>query len=828
MKIRRQIGMALVASLVLSVSPTVTASHETVSLANAKEVAAGRSYGLSNFESIHGRYQYNWDSARNLAGFAAGSNDALVKAGQRVIVDLVYSNEFRNPSNVIPEGVTFSLGEIPDGWDATVNPSTGQLSVAATNTDPATAEPAHLRVVATLPGGERAGMAFADFALATQSSAYSHLVIEPNTDTPLEPGESRLYTAQISRDGYGEDARLEPIPANAELAVENARLGEDGGWEIEVNRENGTFLVTAPRESDVWLDPYGIFEPDELIRVSATFHDRSTINDVFEVILGRDSTRADVIYPEIVDSSALGVEQTIYPSIQRISGPADPVKPIKYELIDVSKASIDSETGAITFTPNPNAAPGDGVLNLTIDVTFPDTSVRRTSARVRLPEGKNAFLYDLSFFMPDDPIEVEPFLYPRDFANPTPPERLRWVLQDPASAIAGAGINTTSGLFTAPALQKSGFYSEGVNLYLDGKLDADGSVDWETLDRLDARAFRYRYEDNWGSAHTGLRIPQSLPLRSAGRYVTVTGSSIDTSLITVTKRGLEIEAPNNVLDIAGKEQWVDVRIALPGEPVQTQRVPFSFYRSLFGFPVALGVTAGSQPSTFVSEFGEWELGSEYLTLDTGALPNGLTAALANDQLTVSASEGVEPGEYTFDIRINPASLPPEDSFEKALLSQMVETVTVSVAGPATNPPTTTPTRATPTSAPAKPSVTDVVAMPTSTRDVSTSAPAKPTPTRAASTPAPAKPSPTDAPTPPRPTNAPAASGTTQPSAPSPTSTTQNDSEKNEKTPDIWKIILIILGVTTALFGSFGIALTVVPGLKDWVNSLLKPTGFQIP
>ena len=827
MKMRRRIGLALVASLVITISPTVAVSHDTASLAKAEEVAEGLIYDLREFEKIHGRYQYDWDNARNVAGFAAGSHKALVKAGQRATVDLVYSNEFRNPSNVIPDEVTFSLREVPEGWDATVDPSTGQLSISATNTDPATSKPATLRIDALWPDGQLAGLAFADFALETQSAAYSHLVVEPVNETPFEIGESRLYTVRINRDGNYEDAQSEPLPANAEVTVERFWSHEDSEWEIDVDRQNGTFRVTA-RESDVWLDPFGAFTPDELLDITVTFPDQSEINEVIEVNIARDSTRADVIYPETVDSSALGVEQTIYPSIQRVSGPANPVKPVKYELINAGNASIDSQTGAITFTLDPDAAPGDYVFSLTIDATFPDTSVRRTSAYVNLPQGENTFLYDRPFFLLDDPVEVEPFVYPRNPERPTPLASLKWALQDPSNAIAGAAIDAKTGLFTAPAMKKSGYYREGVNLYVDGKLDADGSVYWETLERLDARAFRYRYEDNWGSADSGLRIPQSLALRSVGRYVTVTGSSIDTSLITVTKHGLEIEAPNNVSDIAGKEQWVDVRIAIPGEPVQTQRVPFSFYRSLFGFPVALGVTAGSQPSTFASEYGEWELGSEYLILDTGALPNGLTATLANDQLTVSASDGVEPGEYTFDIRINPASLPAEGDVDESLLNQIVETVTVSVAGPTSKPPATTPTRATPTSEPAKPSPTDVPAKPTPTRSTSTTAPAKPTPTRSTSTTAPAKPSPTDAPTPSRPTDTPATSGSTQPSAPSPTSPAQNESEKEEGTPKIWKIILIILGVTTALFGSFGIALTVVPGLKEWVNDLLKPTGFQIP
>ena len=817
MKMRRRIGIALAVSLAVTISPTTAVPQRTISTATAQEVAPGLSYTLANFESVYGRYQYDWDNARNLAGFDAGSDAKLVKAGQRVTVDLTYENEYRNPSNVIPEGVTFSLNDVPEGWDATVNPTTGQLSIAATNTDPATAEPARIRVDATLPDGERAGAAFANFALATQSSAYSHLVVEPSDETPFEPGESRTYTVKISRE-WSEDQKLEPIPANAELTVDAALLGEGGGWKIEVNRQNGTFRVTAPRGSDVWPDPLSL---DELLGVTVTFPDRSTINEVIKVIVARDSTRADVVYPETLDRSALGVEQTIYPSIQRISGPDNPVKPVEYELLDnLDDVSIDSRTGAITYTPDPDAAPGDMVLNVTIDVTFPDSSTRRTSAVVTLPKGKNSFLYPRSLYLLGDPVEAEPFVIPRGYEHPTPLESLTWALKDPANAIAGAAINAKTGQFTAPGPKKSGYYGERVNLYVDGQLDSDGLVTWETLDRLDARAFRYRYEDNEGSPRTGLTIPQSVRLGHVSRYVTVTGSSIDTSLITVTKGGLEIKPPANASELAGKEQWVDVRIAIPGEPVQTQRVPFSFYRSLFGFPVAIGVKADSKPSTFTSEFAELELESKHLMLDTSELPDGLTATLDDGKLTVSASENVEPGAYTFGIRINSATLPPEDKIDEALLEQLVETVAVNVTRPATTPPATTPAPATSAPSPAKPTPTEAPVKPEPT-----SAQATPTSTTATSALTTAESSQPDAP---ETTDSVETSETAQPSTPAPTTADQNEPKADEDTMEIWKILMIVVGVTTAVFGSFGAALMVVPGLKDQVNSLLKPTGFQIP
>ncbi|WIM73460.1 YPDG domain-containing protein [Corynebacterium suedekumii] len=164
------------------------------------------------------------------------------------------------------------------------------------------------------------------------------------------------------------------VPDGSEFTVDPATTPD--GWEVAVNPTTGVVTATAPDDATPGSSV--------TVPVTATYPDGSTAEVPLTIIVSQpDATQADENTP------SYGTENT-QPSIPvdvAQTGDTDLPEgttfatPDGYQPENGWTVEVDETTGVVTVTP-PADAPAGTIIEVPVEVTYPDGSVDDTTARV--------------------------------------------------------------------------------------------------------------------------------------------------------------------------------------------------------------------------------------------------------------------------------------------------------------------------------------------------------------------------------------------------------------------------------------------------------------
>ncbi|MDO0956112.1 YPDG domain-containing protein, partial [Mammaliicoccus sciuri] len=275
----------------------------------------------------------------------------------------------QNGDTTLPEGSTFEVPEdkVPEGWTATVDPNTGELTV----TPPADAEPgttADIPVTVKYPDGSKDEISVPVKVKPNEAQENEPGYNTENPDQPIEtkPGES----VTIPQNG---DSTL---PPGTTFEIPEGSVPD--GWTATVDPNTGAVTVTPPADAEPGTSAE--------IPVKVRYPDGSTDDTSVSVTVKPNEAQENepgynTENPGQPTETKPGVSVTIPQN-----GDTELPTGTTFEIPEGSvpdgwTATVDPNTGTVTVTPPADAQPGT-TAEIPVKVKYPDGSTDDTTVSV--------------------------------------------------------------------------------------------------------------------------------------------------------------------------------------------------------------------------------------------------------------------------------------------------------------------------------------------------------------------------------------------------------------------------------------------------------------
>uniref|UniRef100_UPI003F54C638 YPDG domain-containing protein n=1 Tax=Mammaliicoccus sciuri TaxID=1296 RepID=UPI003F54C638 len=277
----------------------------------------------------------------------------------------------QNGDTELPTGTTFEIpeGSVPDGWTATVDPNTGELTV----TPPANAEPGttvDIPVTVNYPDGSKDEISVTVKVKPNEAQENEPGYNTENPDQPIEtkPGES----VTIPQNGDTE------LPTDTTFEIPEGSVPD--GWTATVDPNTGTVTVTPPADAEPGTSAE--------IPVKVRYPDGSTDDTSVSVTVKPNEAQENepgynTENPGQPTETKPGESVTIPQNGDNTLPDGSTFEVPKDKVPDGWTAVVDPNTGELTVTPPANAEPGTTV-DIPVTVNYPDASKDEISVPVKV------------------------------------------------------------------------------------------------------------------------------------------------------------------------------------------------------------------------------------------------------------------------------------------------------------------------------------------------------------------------------------------------------------------------------------------------------------
>ncbi|MEB8105316.1 YPDG domain-containing protein, partial [Mammaliicoccus sciuri] len=275
----------------------------------------------------------------------------------------------QNGDTTLPEGSTFEVPEdkVPEGWTATVDPNTGELTV----TPPANAEPGttvDIPVTINYPDGSKDEISVP-------------VKVKPNEAQENEPGYNTENPGQPIETKPGESITIpqngdSDLPPGTTFEIPEGSVPD--GWTATVDPNTGAVTVTPPADAQ----PGTTAE----IPVKVKYPDGSTDDTSVSVTVKPNEAQENepgynTENPGQPTETKPGESVTIPQNGDNTLPDGSTFEVPKDKVPDGWTATVDPNTGTVTVTPPADAEPGT-TKEIPVKVKYPDGSSEEVPVKV--------------------------------------------------------------------------------------------------------------------------------------------------------------------------------------------------------------------------------------------------------------------------------------------------------------------------------------------------------------------------------------------------------------------------------------------------------------